>query len=209
MSRDRESNIWIGTGKGLLRLNANGVASRVEADHGATGAVNTIFEDREGNLWVGSTRGIERFRNSAFMTFSAPAALSEEASGPVYADADGRIWFAPSGGGLYWQQDGQIGHVNNAALDQDVIYSITGSKGELWIGRQRGGLSQLKYNDRTFITQTYTQAEGLAQNSVYAVHQSRDRTVWAGSLSGGLSRFKDGKFTTYTVASGLASNSIT
>ncbi len=33
-------------------------------------------------------------------------------------------------------------------------------------------------------------------------------TVWAGTLSGGVSRLKDGRFTTYTTADGLASNTI-
>jgi ligand-binding sensor domain-containing protein/signal transduction histidine kinase len=209
MTRDRESNIWIGTGKGLLRLNASGVSSLAEADQGSTGTVNTIFEDREGNLWVGSTRGIERLRDSAFMTFSISRALSSEGNGAVYVDAEGRIWFAPSDGGLYWQKAGQTGQVKNAGLDKDVIYSLTGSKGELWIGRRRGGLTHLRYNDGSFTTETYTQAEGLAQDSIYAVHQSRDQTVWAGSISGGVSRFKDGKFTTYTAANGLASNTVT
>jgi ligand-binding sensor domain-containing protein/signal transduction histidine kinase len=209
MTRDRESNVWIGTGSGLLRLNAGGVSSLEAGDHGSTGAVNTIFEDREGNLWVGGVRGIERLRNSAFMTYSAGGARSSGGNGPVYVDVEGRIWFAPSGGGLYWQKGGQTGQVKNAGLDQDIIYSLTGSKGELWIGRRRGGLTHLKYNDDLLTTETYTQAEGLAQNSIYAVHQSRDRTVWAGSLSGGLTRFKDGKFTTYTAANGLPSNTIT
>jgi signal transduction histidine kinase len=48
----------------------------------------------------------------------------------------------------------------------------------------------------------------LAQNRVYAVHESRDGTVWAGTLAAGLSRLKNGKFTTYTQATGLLSNTI-
>src|SRR5262249_14467093 len=36
--------------------------------------------------------------------------------------------------------------------------------------------------------------------------QSRDGAVWAGTLSGGVSRFAAGKFTTYSVANGLGSN---
>jgi ligand-binding sensor domain-containing protein/signal transduction histidine kinase len=209
MNRDRESNIWIGTPDGLLRLNAGGVSSLVEGDRESNVAVNTIFEDREGNLWIGSTRGIERLRDSAFMTYSAAVDPSSNGDGAVYVDAEGRTWFAPSAGGLYWQKGGQIGHVKNAGLDRDVIYSLTGSRGELWIGRRRGGLTHLRYIDGSFATETYTQAQGLAQNSIYAVNQSRDRTVWAGSLSGGVTRFKDGRFSTYTTANGLASNTVT
>jgi PAS fold/Two component regulator propeller len=32
--------------------------------------------------------------------------------------------------------------------------------------------------------------------------------VWAGTLNGGVSKFKDGHFTTYTTTNGLASNTI-
>ena len=209
MTRDRESSIWIGTGSGLLRLNAGGVSSLEEDDRAPTVAVNTIFEDREGNLWVGSTRGIERLRDAAFTTYSFSRELSSEANGAVYIDAEGRAWFAPSEGGLYWRKGVQTGRVKDAGLDQDVVYSLTGSTGELWVGRRRGGLTRLRYNGSSLTAKTYTQAEGLAQNSIYAVHQSRDGTIWAGSIIGGVTKFKDGKFTTYTTANGLASNTVT
>lgn len=209
MIRDRESNIWIGTtSQGLLRVNNSGVASFEGRDHRSGGAVTTLFEDREGNLWAGNAQGIERLRDSVFTTYSTSENLPSESNGPVYVDSEDSTWFAPSDGGLYWLKGGQVGRVTAAGLDKDVIYSITGSKGELWIGRQRGGLTRLRSNGRSFATETYTQAEGLAQNSVYAVHQNRDGTVWAGTLSGGVSRFKDGKFTTYTIANGLASNTV-
>jgi ligand-binding sensor domain-containing protein len=177
MTRDRESNIWLGTAKGLLRMNAGGISSLEEGDHGSTGAVNAIFEDREGNLWVGNTRGIERFRDSAFLTYSAAGNLSLQGNGTIYADAEGRTWFAPAEEGLYWRKGGQTGQVKNAGLDRDVIYSLTGNQGELWIGRRRGGLTHLRTNGSSFMAETYTQADGLAQNSIYAVHQSRDGTV--------------------------------
>jgi signal transduction histidine kinase len=69
-------------------------------------------------------------------------------------------------------------------------------------------LTRLRLEAGSFQTDTYTQADGLAQNSVYAVHQNRDGTVWAGTLSGGVSKFDGGRFTTYTAANGLASNTV-
>ena len=51
--------------------------------------------------------------------------------------------------------------------------------------------------------------DGLAQDNVYAVYQSRDGAVWAGTLNGGLSQLKDGHFTSYTTETGLASNTVT
>jgi ligand-binding sensor domain-containing protein/signal transduction histidine kinase len=208
MIKDRDANVWISTSAGLLRLNARGVASLEQRGHRASEAVTALFEDREGNVWVGSPQGIERLRDSAFMTYSLAEGMPSESNGPVCADSQARTWFAPSEGGLYWLSGGQTGRVSAAGLNTDVVYSIAGGTDELWIGRQRGGLTRLRYRDGAYRADTYTQAEGLAQNSVYAVQQNRDGSVWAGTLSGGVSRFLDGRFTTYTTANGLASNTV-
>jgi ligand-binding sensor domain-containing protein len=90
-----------------------------------------------------------------------------------------------------------------------VVYSISGRGNELWVGRQHGGLTFLNTSGGSHITKTYTEADGLAQNSVYAVYQSRDGTVWAGTLGNGVSAFRNGRFTNYTTANGLASNVVT
>jgi signal transduction histidine kinase/ligand-binding sensor domain-containing protein len=208
MIRDRDSNVWVGTSAALIRVNAEGVS----VDGGSprtNGTVTALFEDREGNVWIGSSRVIERLRDSAFVTYSAAAALPSERNGPVYVDSEGRTWFAPLEGGLRWLKGKQSGSVTEAGLARDVVYSISGREGELWIGRQREGLTLLRYQGGSANSKTYTQAEGLAQNSIYAVHQSRDGTVWAGTLSDGVSEFKNGLFTTYTTANGLSSNAVT
>jgi signal transduction histidine kinase/ligand-binding sensor domain-containing protein len=206
MTRDHESNIWIGTARGLTCVNTKGLS--VEKGRLPGAAVTAIFEDREGDLWVGSSDGIKRFRDSVFMTYPLLGGLRSENSGPVYVDNDNRTWFAPSDGGLFWRRGEQIERITSAGLDKDVIYSIAGGPGELWVGRQRGGLTHLITKGTSFTAETYTQAEGLAQNSVYAVHRNHDGTVWAGTLSGGASRFTNGRFTTYTTTNGLASNTV-
>jgi len=206
MIRDRDSNIWVGTAGGLLRVNGEGVS--FDGSRGGTSEpVTALFEDREGNVWVGRPQGIERLRETAFVTYSAVGPQSES-SGPIYVDQEGRAWFAPFEGGLRWLKGVKSGSVTHDHLSQDVVYSIAGSKNELWIGRQRGGLTQLRYGDGPITTKTYTQTDGLAQNGVYAVYQSRDGSVWAATLSGGVSRFKEGRFVTYTSASGLSSNTV-
>jgi signal transduction histidine kinase/ligand-binding sensor domain-containing protein len=207
MIRDRDSNIWLGTPGGLIRVNSGGVV--LDASSPQTPIlVTALLEDREGNLWAGSPSGIERIRDSAFVTFST-AGLQSESSGPVYVDQSERVWFAPFEGGLHWLKGKKSGSVPNDRLSQDVVYSIAGTKDDLWIGRQQGGLTHLRYSSGSLTTTTYTEKNGLAQNSVYAVFQSRDGTVWAGTLSGGVSEFRNGRFNTYTTANGMSSNSIT
>jgi ligand-binding sensor domain-containing protein/signal transduction histidine kinase len=203
MVQDRDGNVWVGTSGGLFRLNAQGIS--VDKDNTQ---VTALFEDREGNVWVGGPRGIECLRDSPFVTHSPPG-LNSESSGAIYVDPHDRVWYAPIEGGLRWMKGETSGTVTNDLLSQDVIYSIAGSKDELWIGRQQGGLTNLRFTGGAFAAKTYTERDGVAQNSVYAVHQNPDGTVWAGTVSGGVSRLKNGTFSTYTVADGLASNAVT
>jgi signal transduction histidine kinase/ligand-binding sensor domain-containing protein len=208
MAMDRDSNIWIGTASGeLLRVNGHGVASLDERDRDGRGAVTAVFEDRDGNLWIGTTQGVERLRDGTFTTYSSGQGLPSGTYGSVYADGD-RTWFAPVDGGLYWLRDGLVGAVKVAGVDRDVVYSISGGAGDLWLGRQHGGLTRLSRQGDGYTARTFTRADGLAQDTVYAVHRAKDGSVWAGTLSAGVSRLTDGTFTTFTTATGLASNTM-
>jgi len=173
---------------GLLRLNNRGVSSLVapvnQGDGRSHEAVTALFEDREGNLWIGSDSTVERLRDSAFVTYSHPEGLPTEGSNPVFVDSENRMWFPPVDGGLWWLKDGRPGHVTGEGLERDVTYSIAGRNGEIWVGRERGGLTAIRYDRGSFDFRTYTQVNGLAQNSVYSVYLARDGTVWAGTGSG-------------------------
>src|SRR6266851_3424658 len=206
--RDHDGNIWAGTTRGLFRINALGVSFSDESDFGGRG-INALFEDREGNLWAGGARGLERIRDGIFVTYKpATDSSPSEQDGPVYVDSENRTWFAPAGGGLYVMKDGRAQAVKLSLLHNDVIYSITGRKNEIWIGTQHSGLKHFEYRNGVIGGRTYTQGNGLAENSVFAVYQSPDGAVWAGTLTSGISRFQDGRFVTYTTADGLASNSV-
>jgi signal transduction histidine kinase len=208
MVRDRDGNIWIGTTSGqLLRVNQHGVVSVDERDHGRRGAVTTVFEDRDHNLWVGTNRGIERFRDGIFTTYSAAQGLPDGPSGAIYAER-ARTWIAPVDGGLYTISGQRAAPVTVAGLTNDVVYSISGGGGEVWLARQRGGLTRLRNEGGMMVARTFTKRDGLAQDNVYAVLRTRSGAVWAGSLSAGLSRLQDGRFKTFTTQNGLASNTI-
>ena len=197
--RDRDSNIWFGTANGLIRLSPEGVALD-DGNPRTRGPVTALFEDREGNVWVGGPHGLDRLRDSAFITYSVSGLHLGKRRARVCRPDGPRLVRSRYEGGLQWLAGEKSGAVTSAGLAQDVAYSIAGGEGELWVGRQRGGLTHLRFSNGSVSARTYTQADGLAQNSVYAVYESRDGTVWAGTLSGGVSEFKDGHFTTYTTA---------
>jgi signal transduction histidine kinase/ligand-binding sensor domain-containing protein len=210
IAKDHDSNVWVGTDShGLLRFNSQGVTQLYEHGGVSGEAVTAAFEDREGNLWIGSDAGLERLSDTAFVTYSLPEGLPTDGDNPVFVDSENRMWFPPVEGGLWWVKDGQHGRLTEAGLDKDVVYSITGRKGELWVGRQEGGLTRLRSDGRgSFTAKSYTQADGLAEDSVYSVYQAQDGSVWAGTLSSGVSNLNGGKIVTYTIADGLASNTV-
>jgi signal transduction histidine kinase/ligand-binding sensor domain-containing protein len=208
MSRDHDENIWIGTTSGqLFRVNHRGIVSLDDRDRGRRGAVTAVFEDRDGNLWIGTNRGIERFRDGVFTTYSAAQGLPEGPYGPIYVDG-ARTWIAPVDGGLYTIAAHRAAPVAVAGLNNDVVYSISGGAAEVWLARQRGGLTRLRTEGGALTAQTFTKRDGLAQDNVYAVHRTKSGTVWAGTLSAGLSRLQDGRFKTFTTQDGLASNTV-
>jgi len=210
LTRDRESNLWVAAGtQGLLRLGPDGAVHTAAEAGWTVGHVSATFEDRDGNLWVGTDRGIERWRDPVFTTYAGPQGLPADASGPIHAAADGRVWFGPSSGGLFWIRDGRVHRVAAAGLPDDVVYSIHGAENEVWVGRQRGGVTALRVGgDDSLAVERYTQREGLAQDSVFSIHRTRDGSVWAGTLSAGASLLSHGRLVTYDTRSGLPSNTV-
>lgn len=209
MTRDADGNLWIAAGaRGLLRMNARGVSALGDRDEAARRPVTAVFEDRDGDVWVGTSDGIERWRDSVFTTYATPQGLPGDTGGPIYVDEAQHVWFAPASGGLYWMKDGVVTAVTVAGLDRDVVYSIAGDDHGVWVGRQRGGLTRVDLTAAGPIARTFTHADGLAQDSVYVVDRARDGSVWAGTLSGGVSRLARGRFTTYDVSAGLPSNAV-
>lgn len=210
MTPDRDGNIWIGTNsEGLIRVHDLDAAF-VSPDAGAgREAITALFEDREGNIWLGSSSGLERLRDSVFVTYGRKEGLPTERNGPIYVDEQGALWFAPVDGGLYRLHRGVLQRMGLAQLGDEVIYSITGRGEDLWVGRQRGGLTHFHQHNGAFSATTLTRNDGLAENNVSSVSLGRDGTVWAGTLTGGLSRYRDGIFQNFTFRTGLASDTVT
>ncbi|ADW70888.1 sensor histidine kinase [Granulicella tundricola] len=208
MVQDRDHNLWLGTSKGLLRYNTAGMAWLQRNARERDQAVTALMEDREGDLWFGNGGSLERLRDSPLITYGDAEQPSGEQFGPTYVDAHGRVWLAPITGGLFWMRDDAIHAVTADGLNQDIVYSIDGSGDNLWLGRQQGGLTRLHSSGDTFTAQTWTHADGLAEDSVFSVRASRDGSVWAGTLTRGASHLVNGKIEARTDGNVLSSETI-
>jgi ligand-binding sensor domain-containing protein len=217
MLRDRDENVWLGTTEGLAKVGPDGTVvfdrAGARARVGVTaGRVTALFEDREGSLWIGGAAGIARLRQGGFTAYAGAEGLPADHVGPIHVDAAGRTWFAPVQGGLYWLQHGHVERVTAAGLDRDIVYTIAGGGGDVWVGRKQGGLTRLRVAGGVVQAATFTHQHGLARGSVVALHRSRDGAIWAGTLGAGASVGRANaagiSFSTYTVENGPASNTI-
>jgi signal transduction histidine kinase/ligand-binding sensor domain-containing protein len=208
LTKGPDGNLWVGSNTGLHRVNERGVADLENRDERSREPVTALLHDREGILWIGRPWGIERLRSPPITSYTRQDGLPSENIGPVHADA-ASTWFAPVEGGLFRMTAGHVERVAASEIGDDVVYSIAPGRHGLWLGRQRGGLTHLRLAGGALVPTTFTHADGLAQDGVFAVHEDREGAVWAATLSGGLSRLQGGRFTTHTVADGLPSNEVT
>jgi signal transduction histidine kinase/ligand-binding sensor domain-containing protein len=212
MVRDRDGNVWVGTSRGILRLNSRGASSFGEADSGK--AITALFEDREGDLWAAGADELTRIQESAFVMHRSSVVRrsgddsGNEHGGPVHADSRGNIWTGPRSGGLYSIRDGKFTEFVSAHLGRDEVYSIAGEGDDLWLGSKSRGLTHIDLSGRPNGATSFKQADGLPSASVYSVHRNRDGTIWAGTLTAGASHLQGRRFTNYAASGGLASNTV-
>lgn len=205
---DRDGNLWIGTARGLFRLNPQGLSESALHPGDLPTAVDTLMEDREGEIWFSDARDLESLRNPLLSTVSIPGGLPRFSSGSIFVDAEGRLWLAPLSGGLYWLQNGKAHKVAQYGLGSDEVYSISGDQHGIWVGRQRGGLTHIHLNGSETRAETWTRAQGLPENNVYAAYESRDGAVWVATLPGGLTRLENGRLQTIFPSDGQAAHSV-
>jgi signal transduction histidine kinase/ligand-binding sensor domain-containing protein len=94
-----------------------------------------------------------------------------------------------------------------AGLPQNSVYSIIQTRdGYIWFTTLDGLVQYDGVQFRVF--NRGNSGGGIRSNRFTSLHQSGDGTLWAGTEGDGLTRYRDGKFRTYTVSDGLPHNGV-
>jgi ligand-binding sensor domain-containing protein len=208
MIQDRNGNLWLGTSRGLVRYNSSGAQWLTGDANDQETAITALLEDREGDIWFGNDQKLERLEDSPFITYGDAKQLREDRYGAVYVDTRGYVWLAPLSGGLDWVAKGVVHRMLKDGLDKDVVYSLDGQADDIWVGRQKGGLTHLHWTGQSFDAKTWNRTDGLPENTIYTVRVVRDGSVWVGTLTGGASHIFNGHVETLNEHSGLPSNTV-
>lgn len=173
----------------------------------------SIIEGQDGLFWIGADGGLYNFdiRTENFRHINHnveyPNSLIHNLVLSICEDRSGNLWLGTDGGGLYkyLRAEKRALHYthdphNPASLGHDRIMSIIeDSAGVLWFGTDGGGISCLapagrgnKNRKELFFTR-YTHNDedptSLSHNQVFTIYEDKNKTVWVGTLGGGLNRF--------------------
>ena len=209
---DSSRRLWIGTRRGLLRLD---IHSGKWVDFSRTSIagdlshewVRAIFQDRNQRVWVGTEGGLNLWQDSeqSFATFRAdPSNPNGAGSDQIFAiteDRSGNIWLGTfQEGAKKWNPSSlYFQHLKSSlpgeSSQQDNIFAISvDAEGDLWTGSFGGGI--LRTDRKTLESQRYVKdandPSSLSDNRVTALLHDSSRRLWAGTVDGGLLRLVAG-----------------
>jgi ligand-binding sensor domain-containing protein/signal transduction histidine kinase len=193
-----DGSLWIGMiGQGIRLSAGNKFTEMTAPDSLPSNTVLNIFEDDEQNLWIGTQAGVLRLTKTPVRIVPLPH--SEDSDfGTVYLDRDATLWVVST----------DVFRLHNGIADPYVfpglahipvrnVYRDRG--GTMWVGTDGDGVARLDGNRIT----RFTVKDGLVNNFVRALLESRDGSMWI-ATDEGVSHLTPHGFTNYQMRDGLS-----
>lgn len=221
--RDRTGTLWIGTEKGLYRLQEGRLLTEhpLNPELQRRGVVEAIYEDREGNLWVGTggdeaqEGGLYRLKNGVTKRYRTSEGLVANDVRFITQDRRGALWVGTTGGMSRFEDEMFTNYTTEQGLSHNYVREVyEDADGTLWIGTYGGGLNRLKDGHFTHITTRH----GLFDNVVSRILEDDRDNFWMSCNRGiyrvsrkELNEFAEGRRPSvtsvpYGVADGMKSN---
>ncbi|MGE4287578.1 MAG: two-component regulator propeller domain-containing protein [Salinivirgaceae bacterium] len=223
---DSDSNLWVGTNKGIVVLNSGFklVNTYLVGPHykERENEVWEIYKDLSGTLWIGTYLGglLKLNKTNGILN---PVELDSDNNRSITVrtiiqDGYGNIWFGTRGGlykmnlltnkiTLYLSER----YNNFSLIHNSVLDLFTDKKGDLWVGT-RNGLSFLNFDKQAFgyLVESEGEQQTLNNGEVYVFWEDIQERLWIGTESGGVNIFdtQHDKISYLTVDNGLSSNCV-
>lgn len=188
---DSKQRLWAGTYQGgLNKLNSitGGFSHYLQGDVDNGSDVRVIFEDSNEHLWVGTNRGGLYRYNETLDYFDYIDSLGKLDIRDIDEDKEGYLWLATYGDGIirYDTSDNQTVHYNTSnskGFTSNRIFSLLIlSNGDILAGTFHEGLLRLNPKDKT--TLSFTETNGLSNNTVTSILKEDDNNIWLGTFKG-------------------------
>jgi ligand-binding sensor domain-containing protein len=193
---DSDGYKWFGTNAGGASRYKDGDWQVFFPMHGlADYWIYTFAEQREKIFWIGTWAGANRVDLGTMEITTYVDELINEWVYGLAVDSKNRVWFGTEGG--------------VSMLDGETWSHWThedGLGGENTQGLPASANTGLGTRNRHDLTISVGGSESYNPNYVFSTIADRDDAIWAGTWGAGVSRFRDGEWTSFTTADGLAGN---
>jgi ligand-binding sensor domain-containing protein/signal transduction histidine kinase len=199
----RDGSLWAGTEGGGLVHYRNGSFTRYGSAEGLTnGFVRAVAEDPAGRMWVGTDRGFFQFSNNHFTRLDHGTSESPFASVvDIAIDRNGNTWVGTQAG-LLTVANGAIApafcHGARASMLVRGLYRAPTGR---VLSMDAEGFSEVQGGCRI-------PATAAPEASISVLRESRDGTLWIGTLGEGLLKYRNGKLQTFRWPGILPDNSV-
>ncbi|MFZ4621244.1 MAG: two-component regulator propeller domain-containing protein [Bacteroidota bacterium] len=204
---DRNGSIWIGSSGGGLSRFLNGRFETLGSIDGlTTDVVWALCQDKEGSLWIGTGGGgLNRLRDSRFTALTKKEGLGNNFLWTVYEDGRGTQWLGTNGGGVtVWENGTAKTYTIGSTPLSNIVRTVLDDKaGTIWLGTSDG-----VYSSPSSSPYSFKRYSGITAKTTLSSFQSRDKTVWLGTMESGIYSLSNKKLSHYTTANGLISNSV-
>ncbi len=195
---DKNGNLWVGTDRGLFRMQQESL-TRIDGAGGIPNiGVHSICEDREGRLLVGgSGLLILSGRDVAYYTSSETQA--DNSIRTIRQTSDGAIWIGTISG-LRRLENGISGNpfaTPRLISGVNISVLLESRQGQLWIGAYGQGLMRFHAGR----IERFSAPSSLPHNTVLALFDDGEDDIWVGT-QGGLLRLSPSAASTITAANG-------
>lgn len=214
---EEPNRIWVGTQNGLMRVDTtdNQVShfrhNPSDPQSLSHDEVLSLCRDSRGRLWVGTMNGLNRLSNDTFIRYDSRLFTYRRITA-ILEDEGGALWLGTFKGLNRFDPEiptcrKYLTRKNDPnSLKNDTVNCLFRcSRGDLWIGTDRGGLDRLDESAGSF-EHFFSH---LSHNRVNCISEDDSGDLWIGT-DGGLNRFdrQNNEASYLTQRAGLPSNVI-
>jgi signal transduction histidine kinase/ligand-binding sensor domain-containing protein len=202
---DARGNLWIAGNQGIRVLSPDGhVRIYGERDGLPDQFVRAMWADRDGTIWAGTNGGLARLDGDRFVSWISGDAHDRDLVRCLFEDREGDLWVGANNGLIRLRDDIFTVYGKPEGLPSDEPNTVFQDRqGRIWIGFHESGLLLFSKDGK----RRYTTREGLPNNEVFSIRESRDGDLLIAARNG-MVRMHDGRFTRFVPPDPLSRASV-